>query len=287
MALEAAFLEDIARHPDDDVPRLIFADWLEDHGDPDRAEFIRVQCECARLEGAVDRDAERRRKALRHRERQLRAKHRKRWAEGLEGAVEGYGFRRGLLEVVWLDPQQLIEHGGRLADCPPTVREVRVERSHFPLDPGDLLSSPHLWWVTHLDLSWLDLTAGHLRRLCDSPRLGRLRALHLRGNRIGPEAAGWLANAPGLPELTELGLDHNDVGGAGAEALAAAPGSRRLTRLSLRRNGVSDAGARALAASPHLGRLESLDLNWNPAVGPEGAALLRARFGDAVWLTGH
>ena len=27
---------------DADLPRLAFADWLDDHGDPDRAEFIRL-----------------------------------------------------------------------------------------------------------------------------------------------------------------------------------------------------------------------------------------------------
>jgi len=40
-----AFLQTILDHPDDDVPRLIFADWLEEHGDGDRAEFIRAQLE--------------------------------------------------------------------------------------------------------------------------------------------------------------------------------------------------------------------------------------------------
>lgn len=39
----AAFLVDIIAHPADDTPRLIFADWLEEHGEPERAEFIRVQ----------------------------------------------------------------------------------------------------------------------------------------------------------------------------------------------------------------------------------------------------
>jgi uncharacterized protein (TIGR02996 family) len=41
------FLQDIIEHPEDDAPRLIYADWLEEHGDSDRAEFIRVQCELA------------------------------------------------------------------------------------------------------------------------------------------------------------------------------------------------------------------------------------------------
>jgi uncharacterized protein (TIGR02996 family) len=36
------FLQDIIEHPEEDAPRLIYADWLEDNGDPDRARFIRV-----------------------------------------------------------------------------------------------------------------------------------------------------------------------------------------------------------------------------------------------------
>jgi uncharacterized protein (TIGR02996 family) len=43
-----AFLRDIKDHPDDDTPRLVLADWLEEHGDP-RGEFVRVQCQLARL----------------------------------------------------------------------------------------------------------------------------------------------------------------------------------------------------------------------------------------------
>ncbi len=35
----------ICRDPADDQLRLVAADWLEEQGDTDRAEFIRVQCE--------------------------------------------------------------------------------------------------------------------------------------------------------------------------------------------------------------------------------------------------
>lgn len=41
-------LRDICAHPADDAPRLIFADWLDEHGQLERAEFIRVQCEISR-----------------------------------------------------------------------------------------------------------------------------------------------------------------------------------------------------------------------------------------------
>jgi uncharacterized protein (TIGR02996 family) len=44
-----ALLRAVIANPDSDLERLIFADWLEEHGDAARAEFIRVQCEYARL----------------------------------------------------------------------------------------------------------------------------------------------------------------------------------------------------------------------------------------------
>ena len=49
MTDEAAFLAAVRAAPDDDLPRLVYADWLDEHGEADRAEFIRVQCELAGL----------------------------------------------------------------------------------------------------------------------------------------------------------------------------------------------------------------------------------------------
>lgn len=50
MSERQAFLEAICREPAEDVHRLVFADWLDEHGEPERAEFIRVQCELARTD---------------------------------------------------------------------------------------------------------------------------------------------------------------------------------------------------------------------------------------------
>ncbi len=49
MTDRAALLRSILAAPDDDAPRLVYADWLDENGEPERAEFIRVQCELARL----------------------------------------------------------------------------------------------------------------------------------------------------------------------------------------------------------------------------------------------
>src|SRR4051812_30765945 len=45
---DAHFLQTIIEHPDDEAPRLVYADWLE-HRQPVRAALIRIQCELARL----------------------------------------------------------------------------------------------------------------------------------------------------------------------------------------------------------------------------------------------
>jgi uncharacterized protein (TIGR02996 family) len=44
-----AFLASIIESSDDDAPRLIYADWLDENGQGERAEFIRVQCQLARM----------------------------------------------------------------------------------------------------------------------------------------------------------------------------------------------------------------------------------------------
>jgi uncharacterized protein (TIGR02996 family) len=73
-----ALLRAIIENPDDDAPRLIYADWLDEHGDPDRATFIRLQCELGRLvlgtQAAFDRYA-----AIQTRSWALFLTHRRRW----------------------------------------------------------------------------------------------------------------------------------------------------------------------------------------------------------------
>jgi uncharacterized protein (TIGR02996 family) len=43
MTYAESFLKDIFDHPNDDAPRLIFADWLEEQGRVEEARFLRTQ----------------------------------------------------------------------------------------------------------------------------------------------------------------------------------------------------------------------------------------------------
>src|SRR4051794_36032197 len=51
MSEQAGFLRAITEQPDDDTHRLVYADWLDDHGGELHARLIRTQCA---LEGLVD-----------------------------------------------------------------------------------------------------------------------------------------------------------------------------------------------------------------------------------------
>lgn len=42
-------LRGVLLNPADDTARLVYADWLQENGDEERAEFVRVQCELARM----------------------------------------------------------------------------------------------------------------------------------------------------------------------------------------------------------------------------------------------
>src|SRR5262245_24769350 len=53
MSDRAALYAAVCANPDDDAVRLVYADWLEEHGaDPERAAFIRTQVAFARAEAA-------------------------------------------------------------------------------------------------------------------------------------------------------------------------------------------------------------------------------------------
>src|SRR5262249_27280351 len=102
---EFQFLRSIYNQPDDDALRLIYADWLEERGDP-RAEFLRLEVQLHRLpKGAMGRKA-----TLEKHLKKLHPKLDPRWLARM-GWVRNLG--RGLLDLVCLaEGKGLIEVRG-------------------------------------------------------------------------------------------------------------------------------------------------------------------------------
>ena len=277
-------LKDIMAAPGDDTPRRIYADWLLDAGDNDRAEFIRLQLDAAALpEGNPQRTS------LNEQANTLLAAHRPEWERPLRDlGVTEVGWERGFPSRITIPAGRFITDGGRIIATAPitgaTVSDLITNQV------ANFAASPHLKNLTHLDLGWNNIRDAGAQALAASPHLTNLTRLHLAGNQIGDAGAqaladssqiknltrldlgvNWigdigarsLAGNPHLKNLTRLELGANRIGAAGAQALAGSLHLKNLTHLSLRRNQIGDIGAQALAGSPHLSSLSHLDLAGN------------------------
>ncbi|HEY2147185.1 MAG TPA: TIGR02996 domain-containing protein, partial [Pirellulales bacterium] len=108
-----AFLQAILADPEDDAPRLIYADWLEERGDP-RGEFIRLQCALERL-SATDPA----RPDLEDEAGDLLYQHEQEWTAPLQGIASEWRFRRGFIEEVSIAGEEFVARGDSLFNVSP------------------------------------------------------------------------------------------------------------------------------------------------------------------------
>jgi uncharacterized protein (TIGR02996 family) len=264
---DAAFLAAICEDPADDTPRLVYADWLEEHGDTARAEYIRLQIQRAR--GAED---DPRRPAWWRRETELIRKHGTKWMRDIPPEVRRYCvFRRGFIGRIQCTPRQLLKASKRLERTVP-LEDLRL--TYVRSDLREVLALPCLARLTALDLSSNGLGPDAARVLAACRPLAGLRWLNLAHNRIGRDGARALAHTSHEPPLDTLILQSNYIGDSGVKTLAGAGRLLgRLITLNLRYNFLGPAGARALARCSHLAGLTALYLSGNP-LGDLGVAAL-------------
>lgn len=114
------FLQAILDSPDDDVLRLACADWLEGQGDFERAAFIRVQVELAKLPNGDKRGPE-----LVQREAELLARNESVWVEPLRHCID-WTFQRGFVGEVTVTVPMYQEHAFELLNLAP-IRRMWVD----------------------------------------------------------------------------------------------------------------------------------------------------------------
>jgi uncharacterized protein (TIGR02996 family) len=247
MTHDDAFLQAILETPNDDTPRLIYADWLEEHPDParvDRGRFIRQQVELARMP-----DDDPRRPPREATAQELLDRHRDEWVRPLGPWGETGVFRRGFVEEVEVAPARSVAALADLFRRAP-VQHLRVRGVVY--DPWDTMT-PEMEEA-------IELCRDHARALAASPHLARLSALTLRHNHLGAAEVAALLRSPHRARLTSLDLGYNRLGDDGVEALAASPGLAALTHLDLEGCGLTDDQLRVLIATPHGAALRTLGL---------------------------
>jgi uncharacterized protein (TIGR02996 family) len=300
-AEERAFFDRIRDEPDDDGPRLIYADWLAEHGQDDRAEFVRLQCVLDRLP-----EDDPRRPDLLQRERLLLEANEIRWTADLAPLVSAWAFRRGVIDAVSVDAGQFLDAGAAIFDRAP-VRRVRfvnvgdrltklvqspllelvreLDLSVNPLGNGGpnlLARSRHLVRLDALDLGFTELGDKGLQKLAGSPVFAGLRSLHINGNengRIGVPGMRALAESAHLTELAHLDLSGNELSDPAIRALLEGPLARQLTHLVVHGNRLGDGGTASLVGSLAFTRMAErdrvIDLR-RVQMGPAGAQALAA-----------
>jgi len=213
-ALRRAVISD----PDDDTPRLIFADWLDENGQTDRAAFIRLQVESARAEpfGLQARAAE-------DRANRLLDSYLDAWTEHLRSHfAEAPRFRRGFVEHVVLEPIAFEHAFAEIVESEPlqslNVIRHQEESEWFSLLP--IFETPKLRQIRQIELTSRNgFIHDEYTALIKSPNLGRIQRLSLRGSAIYPPWLTEMLVSDAFPEL--IGLDLADITNLGPGLLNA------------------------------------------------------------------
>jgi len=229
-----AFLRAIFDAPEDDTPRLVYADFLQENGEEDRAEFIRLGCEGARLAEDHPRriDLQADMNAIVRKYTMHAADARWPWERSsVRGFPEPFGpihLHGYSLEDVQSLRWSVVRRSPEWYGC---KSAKFMQPSRLGSEQIDVfLSLPFTQQVTAWDLS------GEVREV---------------GGGVSGEAETFaLIDVIQQPTITN----------AGVETLARHRGARRITALDLRNNNLDNDAARALVKSPYLDNLKRLDL---------------------------
>lgn len=201
---EHALLTACVADPTDDLPRRVYADWLDEHNQPARAEFVRLSVYAA----DPSHDAKSR-AANQSRADELLAAHRDDWDRALTdlGAADipifshmlPVEYDRGLPVGVKMPLDFFMRNGAAVRVAAPTV--------------------------TRLDLTMQLMGDAAIERLAGSPHLAGYTELNLTNNQLGSASASALAASPFVAQLKSLDFHMNRrIGGlAGTTALRGSP----------------------------------------------------------------
>lgn len=225
----------VCTSPDDDEPRLAYADVVQ-NSDPEYAEFIRLQ---------VARSADERarmvpRGTMSKREHELWRKNYAKWGHYIQRYCrdardpwefdQGWGFERGFVSFVRMEPENFVALGERLFRMAP-VQHADLYYGQEPVHP--LFDSPFLAKLDSLSLwaSTPKLTDDDAIAMADCEALTRATWIELRNNAIGDRGVRALARSPHMANKVYLDLRGNPGGpGYDPDAVAMFPDYVELER---------------------------------------------------------
>ncbi|MCA9067319.1 MAG: TIGR02996 domain-containing protein [Planctomycetaceae bacterium] len=224
-------LQAIIDNPEDDIVRLIYADWLEECGESDRAELIRIQCEAEEIAKTNPFRA----RQLNTRARKLLAQKEEIWLGRLYGSLRDRVYRRGFLFQVRILASALLKNMDKFLELGP-IHHVTLEGAG---------------------------ASGYLAQIAKLHQLSRIRSWNLRANLLNYHQVESLVCSSCVENARRLDLGANPFGNPGAKAVANSKYLTNLETLGLDHTQVTDDGFLALAESENLPRLRFVNFNTN------------------------
>lgn len=244
-----SFLDEIFAHPDDDAPRLVYADWLVEQSDP-RGEFIHLQIQRESLE-----TGSREIQKLRKRELALLRENETEWAGTVPSLVSRYSFLGGFVSYIRTTAPKFLKHrrailsqapvhsvefvrGARhiraIGNCQDVSRLRSLKFRAFDFsEQMDFFDSPHLMNIN--TLSFHRCTFHGLDVLLESDSLPGLRQLIFdRQYDLTSHDFALLANSPLLKQLQRLEVWVDYISRESALQIARAPSLRGRNVLFLK-----------------------------------------------------
>jgi len=259
LAEHEGFLRAIFDAPDQDTPRLVYADFLEENGDADRAALIRDQVERARLRRSSE--------------------------SGVAGLPRvpraANGDVRVTLVPAW-EPRAMdrFDRG-----FPPPAHTVRIAAADLN-DPDRFRETavqkhPEWFGAVELELTRGSITSAEpFRTMFGVLAFANVNRLDLRGH------ARWQCQRntdnPVMVSVSAAMVHESSVTADGLRALAACPEAARLTSLNLTQNRLGDEAVGPLFESPYLANIQRLELHAGNRLGQGTWDRLVQRFGLEV-----
>ena len=258
----------ICAEPDEDTPRLAFADFLQEEGGTEnvfRAEYIRGAIRVAREElwspawKAAQKKWDKYATKVRSRANDRTLP----WVAHRRGRAIAVEFDRGFVGRVTVYSKRFVAEGEKFFSQDPirSVKFASLDSKSGSVPLKQLLACPHLARVAKLGLETTTLHDKDLALMGVAKTLAGLRSITLSGNQ-GYTPKGLAKLLQDLPAIDELQVTVFGMYDARtAEALAAAPAVAKLKSLNLSDHYASPKGVAAILASKHLAKLRELRLS--------------------------